>query len=60
MYWVICADIYQVAGEVMKEIEGPRDAMIQSWMGPEIMNFIVKGGRLYDELGGYPLPQRKE
>ncbi len=44
------------AGKIMKEAEGPREKLIPEWFGNDIVEQMSKGGQLFDELGGYPLP----
>lgn len=45
-----------VAGKMMVEVEGPREATIPTWVGPQVAELMSKGGKLFDDLGGYPLP----
>jgi len=45
-----------VAGKVMKEVEGPREELIPTWFGDDVVEQMMKGGKLFEELGGYPLP----
>jgi hypothetical protein len=40
----------------MREIEGPREQMVQGWLGSDIVDLMAQGGKLFDDLGGYPLP----
>ncbi|KAH7412935.1 hypothetical protein BKA64DRAFT_616535 [Cadophora sp. MPI-SDFR-AT-0126] len=46
-----------VAGGVMKEIEKPHDALTEQWLGKDIVHLMSEGGKLFEELGGYPLPK---
>jgi hypothetical protein len=40
----------------MKEVEGPREGFVSSWLGEDIFRMITEAGQLFKELGGYPLP----
>ena len=44
------------AGSLMKECEGPREALIPSWFGDDIVEQMTKGGKFFEAQGGYPLP----
>jgi hypothetical protein len=41
----------------MREIEGPLQEFVPEWIGPEIVDIMTKAAKLFDDLGGYPLPQ---
>jgi len=45
-----------VAGSMMREIEGPREDMVPKWLGSEIVSLMTKAAKLFQDLGGYPLP----
>jgi NAD(P)-dependent dehydrogenase (short-subunit alcohol dehydrogenase family) len=45
-----------VTGKIMKEAEGPREKLIPEWFGGDVVELMTKGGKLFQELGGYPLP----
>ncbi|KAL1984430.1 hypothetical protein VTN96DRAFT_9124 [Rasamsonia emersonii] len=49
-----------IAGQKMAEIEGPREAMIPSWIGGDAYQLMADAGKLFKELGGYPLPKSRE
>lgn len=51
---------YQVAGQFLREIEGPRTAMTRQWLGEEIADVMAKGGKFFDDMGGYTLPKLRE
>jgi len=31
--------------------------MIPSWLGPDVKDLMVNAGRLFADMGGYPLPK---
>jgi hypothetical protein len=43
----------------MAEVEGPLETMIPSWVGEDMYQLMVDAGKLFAELGGYPLPQNR-
>ncbi|KAL1600736.1 hypothetical protein SLS60_007124 [Paraconiothyrium brasiliense] len=49
-----------VAGAFIKEIETPRTAMMEEWLGEDIAEVMVKGGQFFDDIGGYPMPKPRE
>lgn len=51
---------FKVAGRKMTEVEGPREAMVPDWIGGDAYQLMVDAGKLFKELGGYPLPQSRE
>jgi hypothetical protein len=40
----------------MLEIEKPRNDLIPTWMGEEMVELMGKSGAFFKELGHYPLP----
>lgn len=44
------------AGKIVKECEGPREALIPTWFGDDIVEQMTKGGKFFENQGGYPLP----
>jgi len=44
---------------MLREIEGPLENLAPSWIGNEIMDLMKQGGKLFEDLGGYPLPPEK-
>lgn len=51
------ADEHQVAGQFVKEIEMARTVLTTQWLGEDIANAMVKGGKFFDDIGGYTLPK---
>lgn len=49
----------QVAGNFVKEIETARTALTKEWLGEEIADVMVKGGKFFDDMGGYTLPKAR-
>lgn len=43
----------------MKEIETRRTALTEEWLGEEIADIMAKGGKFFDEMGGYTLPKAR-
>lgn len=50
---------WQVAGGTTREVEGPRNAAIGSYMGAEVKQALDQAKEFFEELGGYPLPQAR-
>ncbi|KAF2838383.1 NAD(P)-binding protein [Patellaria atrata CBS 101060] len=48
---------YLVAGQQTREIESARTKLTLEWLGEEMANLLIQGGKFFDELGGYPLPK---
>ncbi|KAH7082287.1 hypothetical protein FB567DRAFT_103763 [Paraphoma chrysanthemicola] len=48
-----------VAGSLVKEIETARTALTKDWLGEEIANVMAKGGKFFDDMGGYTLPKAR-
>jgi hypothetical protein len=48
---------YQVAGSFVREIEMVRTALTQEWLGEDIANVMAEGGKFFDDMGGYTLPE---
>ncbi|KAI4651898.1 hypothetical protein J4E93_002094 [Alternaria ventricosa] len=46
-----------VAGNLVREIEEPRTAWTKDWLGEEISDIMARGGKFFNDLGGYTLPQ---
>lgn len=44
------------AGSIVKECEGPRESLIPTWFGDDVVGQMTKGGKFFNEQGGYPLP----
>jgi hypothetical protein len=49
----------QVAGSLVKEIETARTALTKQWLGEEIAETMTKGGKFFDDMGGYTLPKAR-
>lgn len=49
-----------VAGKMMRELEGPRERFTSEWLGADVTDLMAQGKKLFDELGGYPLPKARE
>ena len=47
----------QVAGSLVREIELARTALTKEWLGEEIADVMAKGGKFFDDMGGYTLPK---
>lgn len=45
-----------VVGGQMREVEGPIESGMGSWVGDEALTAFRKGGDLIQRLGGYRLP----
>ncbi|KAK5053891.1 hypothetical protein LTR84_001853 [Exophiala bonariae] len=50
---------YLVAGGTTREVEGPRNSMIASYMGEEVKQALTQAQQFFEQLGGYPLPQAR-
>jgi hypothetical protein len=48
-----------VAGALVREIETARTALTKEWLGGEISDTMVKGGKFFDDVGGYTLPKAR-
>ncbi|KAF2824723.1 NAD(P)-binding protein [Ophiobolus disseminans] len=48
-----------VAGSSVKEIETARTALIPEWLGEDITDVMAKGGKFFDDMGGYTLPKAR-
>ncbi|UPX12876.1 uncharacterized protein EKO05_0003411 [Ascochyta rabiei] len=48
-----------VAGSVVREIETARIALTKEWLGEEIAEIMVQGGKFFDDMGGYTLPKAR-
>jgi hypothetical protein len=49
----------QVAGAIVKEIETARTALTKEWLGEDIADVMAKGGKFFDDMGGYTLPKAR-
>jgi NAD(P)-dependent dehydrogenase (short-subunit alcohol dehydrogenase family) len=47
------------AGKIVKECEGPREALIPAWFGQDIMEQMMKGAAFFESQGGYSLPPER-
>jgi NAD(P)-dependent dehydrogenase (short-subunit alcohol dehydrogenase family) len=45
-----------VAGKMMRELEEPLRGLTRTWVGDDVADLMANGGKLFDRLGGYPLP----
>jgi hypothetical protein len=43
----------------VKEIETARTALTKQWLGQEITDIMAKGGKFFDDMGGYTLPKAR-
>ncbi|KAH7382236.1 hypothetical protein BKA66DRAFT_418641 [Pyrenochaeta sp. MPI-SDFR-AT-0127] len=48
-----------VAGSLVKEIETARTALTTEWLGEDIADVMAKGGKFFDDMGGYTLPKAR-
>ncbi|KAJ8116961.1 hypothetical protein OPT61_g1735 [Boeremia exigua] len=48
-----------VAGSLVKEIETARTALTKEWLGEDIADVMAKGGKFFDDMGGYTLPKAR-
>jgi hypothetical protein len=48
-----------VAGALVREIETARTALTKAWLGEEISDTMMKGGKFFDDIGGYTLPKAR-
>ncbi|CAO2653233.1 Nn.00g026440.m01.CDS01 [Neocucurbitaria sp. VM-36] len=46
-----------VAGSLVKEIETARTALTKEWLGEGIADVMAKGGKFFEDMGGYTLPK---
>ena len=42
-----------------KELEMPRIAFTKEWLGDDIADVMVRGGKFFEEIGGTPLPKAR-
>ena len=49
----------QVAGSFVREIETARTALTKKWLGEDIADVMAKGGKFFNEVGGYTLPKAR-
>lgn len=58
--WTVIADLsVQVAGSLVREIETARTALTKEWLGEEIADVMAKGGKFFEDMGGYTLPKAR-
>ena len=50
---------HQVAGSFVREIETERTALTKEWLGEDIADVMAKGGKFFNEMGGYTLPKAR-
>ncbi|KAF1842985.1 NAD(P)-binding protein [Cucurbitaria berberidis CBS 394.84] len=48
-----------VAGSLLKEVETARTALTKEWLGEEIADVMAKGGKFFEDMGGYTLPKAR-
>jgi hypothetical protein len=41
---------------LIKEVEIARTALIEQWLGEDIADILTRGGKFFDDMGGYKLP----
>ena len=49
----------QTAGKYRRELEQTRAEMIPDWIGTDLASLFASGMQFFEEIGGYPLPQRR-
>jgi len=49
----------QVAGSFIKEVEIARTALTKEWLGEDIADVMAKGGKFFEDMGGYTLPKAR-
>ncbi|CAK7274527.1 hypothetical protein SEPCBS119000_006218 [Sporothrix epigloea] len=47
-------------GSMRRELEGPRAAFVEQWMGSDVTKLMGEAGKLFAKLGGYPLPKARQ
>ncbi|KIH86426.1 short chain dehydrogenase/reductase [Sporothrix brasiliensis 5110] len=47
-------------GRIRRELETTRAALVGQWMGEDVTDLMARAGQLFAELGGYPLPKKRE
>ncbi|ERT03346.1 short chain dehydrogenase/reductase [Sporothrix schenckii 1099-18] len=47
-------------GRIRRELETTRAALVGQWMGEDVTALMAGAGKLFAELGGYPLPKKRE
>lgn len=52
-------ELHQIAGNFLKEIETTRTALTKEWLGEEIADVMAKGGKFFEDMGGYTLPKAR-
>jgi NAD(P)-dependent dehydrogenase (short-subunit alcohol dehydrogenase family) len=54
-----CLQSTQVAGSLVREIETARTALTSQWLGEDIADIMARGGKFFDDIGGYTLPKAR-
>ncbi|KAF2686133.1 NAD(P)-binding protein [Lentithecium fluviatile CBS 122367] len=49
-----------VAGKFVREIESARTSLTKKWLGEDIAGIMAKGGKFFEDMGGYTLPKLRE
>ncbi|KAI0140535.1 hypothetical protein GGR57DRAFT_487877 [Xylariaceae sp. FL1272] len=50
---------YLVCGSILRELEQSRVTITPQWLGKDFVDLMADGSRLFEELGGYPLPRQE-
>ncbi|KAL2106858.1 hypothetical protein VUR80DRAFT_6111 [Thermomyces stellatus] len=45
-------------GSFLRELEGPRTEFMPEWVGKDVTSLMAEAGKLFESLGGYPLPKK--
>ncbi|CAN9259819.1 unnamed protein product [Alternaria alternata] len=48
-----------VAGNLVREIEAARTSATKDWLGVEIFDIMTRGGKFFNDMGGYTLPKAR-
>jgi hypothetical protein len=48
-----------VGDDLIKEVETARTALTTQWLGEGISDVMAKGGKFFDDIGGYTLPKAR-
>jgi hypothetical protein len=49
----------KAAGKQTREIEAARTALIPTWLGDHMSGLLTSGGKFFESIGGYILPQAR-
>jgi hypothetical protein len=49
-----------VAGNLIREVEMTRVALTKEWLGEDIAEIMARGGKFFDDMGGYTLPKARK